>query len=85
MTQIGDSLLGPAKRIVQERAMTVPREAVHIVQAELGNDVGLVGGLFQMRTDTIPKGHTVNWASISQAMNRVDVSGWYLSRYLSAQ
>ncbi len=43
VTQIGDPLLGPAKRIVQERAMTVPRETVHIVQAQLGNDVGLIG------------------------------------------
>jgi len=43
VTQIGEPLLGPAKRIVQERAMAVPREAAHIVQAELGNDVGLIG------------------------------------------
>jgi len=43
VTQIGEPLQGPAKRIVQERAMTVPRETAHIVQAELGNDVGLIG------------------------------------------
>jgi glucokinase len=41
--QIGEALLSPAKRIVQERTMLVPREATEIVLAELGSDVGLVG------------------------------------------
>ncbi len=43
VTQMGAPLLEPAKRIVQERAMSVPRESTQIVMAELGSDVGLVG------------------------------------------
>ena len=43
VTQIGAILLDPAKRIVKERAMSVPREAARIVLAELGPNVGLVG------------------------------------------
>ena len=33
----------PALRIVQERAMKVPRDAVKIVLAQLGTNTGLVG------------------------------------------
>jgi len=33
----------PALRIVQERAMKAPREAVQIVQAQLGTNAGLIG------------------------------------------
>ncbi len=43
VAQIGEPLLTPAKRIVHERTMLVPREATEIVMAELGSDVGLVG------------------------------------------
>ena len=43
VTQMGEMLLAPAERIVQERAMRVPREAARIVMAELGSDVGLIG------------------------------------------
>lgn len=43
VTQIGPLLMEPALHIVQERAMKVPRDAVRIVQAQLGTDVGLVG------------------------------------------
>lgn len=43
VTQIGALLLDPALRIVQTRAIKVPREAVHIVQAQFGEDVGLIG------------------------------------------
>ncbi len=43
VTQMGTLLLGPAKRIVEERTMLVPRKAAHIVMAELGHNVGLVG------------------------------------------
>ena len=43
VTQMGELLLDPAKRIVEERTMNVPRNAVHIVPAELGHDVGLIG------------------------------------------
>jgi glucokinase len=41
--QMGNLLMEPARRIVQERAMKVPRDAVRIVQAQLGPNVGLVG------------------------------------------
>ncbi len=43
VTQMGALLLDPARRIVEERTMMVPRKAAHIVLAELGHDVGLVG------------------------------------------
>jgi glucokinase len=43
VAQIGEPLLEPAKRIVQERAMLVPRKGAEIVMAKLGSDVGLVG------------------------------------------
>jgi glucokinase len=43
VTQIGEPLLEPARRIVAERAMRVPRESVRIVMASLGSNVGLVG------------------------------------------
>jgi glucokinase len=41
--QMGNLLMEPAQRIVQERAMKVPRDAVRIVPAQLGHNVGLVG------------------------------------------
>jgi glucokinase len=43
LIQIGPLLLDPALRIVQERAMEVPRRAVSIVEAQLHQNVGLVG------------------------------------------
>ncbi len=43
VTLMGALLLDPARRIVEERTMMVPRKAVQIVLAELGHDVGLIG------------------------------------------
>src|SRR6266487_929939 len=43
VSQMGDLLIEPARRIVEARAMQVPREAARIVMAELGSDVGLIG------------------------------------------
>ena len=43
VSQMGDPLLEPAKKIVRERTMRIPYESVRIVMAELGMDVGLVG------------------------------------------
>ncbi|WP_165423548.1 ROK family protein [Ktedonosporobacter rubrisoli] len=43
VAQMGARLLDPAKRLVEERTMRVPREAARIVLAELGPNVGLVG------------------------------------------
>jgi len=41
--QMGPMLMEPALRVVQERAMKVPRESVRIVQAQLGANAGLIG------------------------------------------
>ncbi|HEV2655470.1 MAG TPA: ROK family protein, partial [Ktedonobacteraceae bacterium] len=43
VSQIGEMLIEPARRVVEARAMPVPRDAAHIVMAELGTDTGLVG------------------------------------------
>jgi glucokinase len=41
--QMGPMLLEPALQVVQERAIKASREAVRILPAQLGKDVGLVG------------------------------------------
>jgi glucokinase len=43
VAQIGEMLMEPVRRIIQRRAMKVPREAVRIVAAQLGTDVGIIG------------------------------------------
>jgi len=43
VTQMGPMLMEPALRVVQERAMKVPRERVQIALAHLGTNTGLVG------------------------------------------
>jgi glucokinase len=43
VAQMGELLLEPARRIIEKRAMLVPRQAVRIVPAQLGTDAGLVG------------------------------------------
>lgn len=43
LTQMGSLLLEPALRIVNERAMSVPRAATRIELAELGANTGLIG------------------------------------------
>ena len=43
VTQMGPMLMEPALRVVQERAMKVPRERVQIALAHLGSNTGLVG------------------------------------------
>jgi glucokinase len=43
VTQIGEPLLRPAQRIVNERCMRILRERARIVLATLGDDVGLIG------------------------------------------
>jgi len=40
---MGDMLMEPAQRIVQERTMQAPRDAARIVIAQLGANAGLVG------------------------------------------
>jgi len=39
----GDWILGPARRVLRERAMSVPGAGVEVVCAELANDASLVG------------------------------------------
>jgi glucokinase len=43
VSKAGPLLFEPVERIVRERAMEVPRQAVQIVRAELGENVGLLG------------------------------------------
>lgn len=43
VTKMGDLLMKPALRVVNERAMKVPRESTRIVLAQLDSDVGLIG------------------------------------------
>ena len=43
VSKAGPLLFGPVEQIVRERAMEVPRQAVRIVRAELGENVGLLG------------------------------------------
>ncbi|MDQ2888213.1 MAG: ROK family protein, partial [Chloroflexota bacterium] len=43
VSQIGELLIEPARRVVEARAMPVSRDAARIVMAELGTDTGLVG------------------------------------------
>jgi glucokinase len=41
--EAGDLILEPARRIVQERALSPARDEVRIVEAELGPEAGLIG------------------------------------------
>lgn len=43
VSKAGPLLFEPIERVVRERAMEVPRNAVRIVRAELGENVGLLG------------------------------------------
>lgn len=43
VSKAGPLLFEPVERVVHERAMEVPRQAVRIVRAELGENVGLLG------------------------------------------
>jgi glucokinase len=43
VSKAGPLLFEPVERVVRERAMEVPRKAVRIVRAELGENVGLLG------------------------------------------
>ncbi len=41
--KLGDLLLEPARKVVQERAFRISSQAVRIVTAELGNEAGILG------------------------------------------
>jgi glucokinase len=43
MVRMGDLLLGPARRVVKERAFSLPARAVRIVPARLGDHAGVLG------------------------------------------
>ena len=43
MAKMGDLLLNPARRVVQERAFRLPARAVRIVPARLGDHAGVLG------------------------------------------
>ncbi|GAC1499687.1 MAG: hypothetical protein NVS1B6_05770 [Steroidobacteraceae bacterium] len=43
MAQAGELLLAPVRRIVAEHTIPIPRAAVRVVPAELGENAGLIG------------------------------------------
>ena len=43
VSKMGDFLLDPVRRLVREKAFSISAQAVKIVTAELGDDVGLLG------------------------------------------
>jgi hypothetical protein len=43
VSQAGDLLFGPVRRMVAKHAFPVPRSIVRIVPVELGTEVGLIG------------------------------------------
>jgi glucokinase len=43
VSQAGDFLLEPIRRVVKERVFVMPVDKVEILQAELGNDAGVIG------------------------------------------
>ena len=43
VANMGDLLLDPVRQVVQEKAFSLPAQAVRIVPAQLGNDAGLLG------------------------------------------
>ncbi len=51
---MGEMLLGPARKMVTERAFPTSAESVSVVASQLGNDVGIIGAaVFALqRTDT---------------------------------
>lgn len=44
LSNLGDLLLEPARKVVRECALRPGRDLVRVVQAELGQDAGLIGG-----------------------------------------
>lgn len=43
MSQMGDMLLKPARKVVKQRAFRLPAQTVRIVRARLGGDAGVIG------------------------------------------
>jgi glucokinase len=43
MSELGEMLIGPSRRMVKERAFSISSQSVRIVTAELGNEAGVYG------------------------------------------
>ena len=43
VAQVGDLLLEPIRRTLQERVTVIPIEQVEVVQSQLGNNAGVIG------------------------------------------
>jgi glucokinase len=43
MSELGEMLIGPSRRLVKERAFSISSQAVRIVTAQLGNEAGIYG------------------------------------------
>jgi hypothetical protein len=51
----GDRLLGPARELVRQQAFRIQAKRAEIVLAELGDDVGLAGGILLVGPDGIDR------------------------------
>ena len=51
MAKMGDLLLEPARQVVMQRAFSLPAQAVRIVSAWLGDDVGMLGAAVLVRSE----------------------------------
>jgi len=56
VAQMGDLFLEPARRVVRERAFSLPAHTVRIVRAKLGNNSGIIGAALFVFQE-IKKGH----------------------------
>ena len=43
LAQVGDLLLAPIRRTLQERVTVIPIEQVEVVQSQLGDNAGVIG------------------------------------------
>ncbi len=55
MAKMGDLLLNPARRVVRERAFSLSAQAVRIVPAQLGDDVGVLGAAIFARRQKLSR------------------------------
>jgi glucokinase len=49
MSELGEMLIGPSRRLVKERAFSISSQAVRIVTAQLGNEAGIYGAAAYVR------------------------------------
>ena len=43
VSQIGEPILAPIRRTIRERVYVMPVEQVEVIQAQLGDDAGVIG------------------------------------------